>query len=1842
MKRTLHLLLLTLVFTMAGTANAQQPKRPGALAQKTVPPIQRAVTRFSPLDFRQAAAVEKANPPQNGSEIDEIEVPQPPPNMRKGVPIAASSASRAHALAAPLSGTGPSPGPSRTFKAEFLSGTSIPPDTMGAVGSTHIVAVTNDRMRIFNRDGVELSRMTLTAFWAGVTIKGATIAAFDPKVFFDRFNNRFILVASGNGQGVNSGAMFAVSQTADPTGLWNRYSVAADPASTAAGGHWIDYPSVGHNKNWIVIDENVFNFGTAGGGFFGTQIYVLDKQAAYSNTLSSINLFQGDFNATCLSSATPETEVACGFTMAPAITEDNTTDTEYMVEDWDNVAGQLRLSKLTGTPSAPLITVGTQFPQSPNSWQFNAARITTAGTQSGGYLPQRQLAANLTSGTRIMANDSRIQNSVLRNGKLWTTHTVMLASTPTAAGTGFSAANPDNHSGIQWWQIDPTIETGLSTAPLQRGRIEDATADNCHDGAGATKTAAPCSNSVLNQHGEFFAFPNITVNQSEDVLIGFSRFSGLTYPNSSYAIRRSSDPVNTMRDPIIYRPGQANYNIGGGSGAARQNRWGDYSSAQTDPLNDTDFWAVQEYAGTQRNDFLAPSYAGPWETWWALVKPTNAAPTAGTAIISEFRLRGPQGVRDEYVKVYNPGATPIIVETTDGSDGWALAFSPNGTTITGVAVIPNGTVIPPHGSFLITDNPDNTAGGTSALTYSLNATPSIAVRNADSDTGWAFDLADNGGVAMFNTANTANFAAGTRLDSAGFAPIAAGLFKEGAGIPAITATTPTGQMTFHRILTTGVPQDTGANENDFQFVDPALENLTVQSKLGAAGPQNLDSPLNSPGATFPSAVLDGAVSATTSPNTLRVPTPAVPNGAFGTITFSRTFTNNTGADLKRLRFRVVDITTAIAAGPFADLRPTSISAGSVFLSGGGTLNVTGSTLETPPTQTLGGGYNSTISAASIALATPLLAGASLNLQFSAAVNVEGNYNFCLIPEGDTVTASAPLCFSGSTLDTPPSITPGAPVARNAGVAGSSATIATVSDIDQAPGTLVVTPISVPTGITITGIVNSAGTVTATIGALCTAAPGANNITLQVADSAGEVATATFVVNVSNPTVTAPTASNTGPYCAGGTISLSTPLVAGAIYAWTGPTGFTSALQNPTRTNAAVADGGIYSVTITVNGCTSPAGTTTVTVNPLPPTPTITPGGPTTFCTGGSVTLTSSSATGNQWYLTGNPIGGATSNTYVATASGSYTVTVTDVNSCTSAPSAATVVTVNSIPATPTITPGGPTTFCAGGSVTLTSSSASGKQWSLNGNPIGGATSNTYVATAGGSYTVIVTTSGCSSAASAATAVTVNPIPPTPTITPGGPTTFCAGGSVTLTSSSASGNQWFLNGNPIGGATSNTYVATAAGSYTVTVTASSCTSAASAATVVTVNPNPNATITAPASVNTTSTGNLASVANAGVGATYSWTPTNAVITAGAGTPSITFTAGAVGTMSLQVTVTTAAGCSDTKSVNINVVVPAVTVTSVSPTGGTIAGGSAVTINGTGFNAGATVTFGGSAATNVVVVSSIKITARTPAHAAGSVNVVVTNTDTSNGTLTNGYLYKPQQFDPNNDGTISAMDIFYLVNYLYMGGPPPAGAAGMLSGDANGDGVVNPLDIFYLVNYLFLGGPRPNSIVDGSVTAMAIGTEAPQLSGSIALGKAVLRNGHYFVPVIMTAGRGSVAPQAMSLRVHLDGDAGNVTIRKAGAAKDLAVAFETDRFAGNDLSYLVSYGNLVLGTSASAVVAEIEIETGNVLLSIDPQLTMLSNQAGTITASVTNGKLKVTGTKIESGSTPLPRTPGHEVN
>lgn len=83
----------------------------------------------------------------------------------------------------------------------------------------------------------------------------------------------------------------------------------------------------------------------------------------------------------------------------------------------------------------------------------------------------------------------------------------------------------------------------------------------------------------------------------------------------------------------------------------------------------------------------------------------------------------------------------------------------------------------------------------------------------------------------------------------------------------------------------------------------------------------------------------------------------------------------------------------------------------------------------------------------------------------------------------------------------------------------------------------------------------------------------------------------------------------------------------------------------------------------------------------------------------------------------------------------------------------------------------------------------------------------------------------------------------------------------------------------------------------------------------------------------------------------------------------------------------------------------TLASISPTGGALAGGTAVTLSGLNFQPGATVAFGSTPASNVVVVSSTTITALTPANSAGPVNVAVTNPGGQQSILTQGYTYNP---------------------------------------------------------------------------------------------------------------------------------------------------------------------------------------------------------------------------------------------
>lgn len=97
----------------------------------------------------------------------------------------------------------------------------------------------------------------------------------------------------------------------------------------------------------------------------------------------------------------------------------------------------------------------------------------------------------------------------------------------------------------------------------------------------------------------------------------------------------------------------------------------------------------------------------------------------------------------------------------------------------------------------------------------------------------------------------------------------------------------------------------------------------------------------------------------------------------------------------------------------------------------------------------------------------------------------------------------------------------------------------------------------------------------------------------------------------------------------------------------------------------------------------------------------------------------------------------------------------------------------------------------------------------------------------------------------------------------------------------------------------------------------------------------------------------------------------------------------------------------------------TISQVNPNHGLASGGTSVTITGTGFQNGATVSFGGTVSPSVTFNSSIQLTATAPAHAAGLVGVTVTNPDTGSATANNAYTFDPlptiSGLSPNNGTT-----------------------------------------------------------------------------------------------------------------------------------------------------------------------------------------------------------------------------------
>jgi len=366
---------------------------------------------------------------------------------------------------------------------------------------------------------------------------------YDPRVHFDPIKKVWIMVTDYGGPGPTTESKILIA-----------VSATSDPTGTwhkysivydATLVNWLDFPNVGFNSKWVLISGNEFTMSSLMGE--GVSLYAINYASMLAGSGAPFTRF----------------DQGSSFSICPALTYDSAEANAYAVEVYNASSAQLQLWKISGPVNSPTMAqVG--WPTGTTPWQVTAY---DQNSPSSGTPPGSDFAPQLGTSNKVQTNDDRFNNFVMRNGTLWGSHTVFLP---------YSATTNPTRASVMWWQLDTNAHIA------QNCLLDDATNTN------------------------FYAFPSLSVNKNNDVLIGFANFSHLIHPSASYALHMHYDAASTLRPPFSFKHGQYTYyQTNGGP----KNRWGDYSGTSMDPINNLDFWTAQECEESTNS----------WNTWWASV-----------------------------------------------------------------------------------------------------------------------------------------------------------------------------------------------------------------------------------------------------------------------------------------------------------------------------------------------------------------------------------------------------------------------------------------------------------------------------------------------------------------------------------------------------------------------------------------------------------------------------------------------------------------------------------------------------------------------------------------------------------------------------------------------------------------------------------------------------------------------------------------------------------------------------------------------------------------------------------------------------------------------------------------------------------------------------------------------------------------------------------------------------------------------------------------------------------------------------------------------------------------------
>jgi hypothetical protein len=542
-----------------------------------------------------------------------------------------------------------------------MSGVNAPlangvPDSNAAVGPAYIVGTVNAYIAFYNKTtGTPVSSSTLVSFFNQLNLSNMEL--YDPSVIYDDIAGRFVVIvgAADNADQLDYIAM-AISNDANPldvfsqnlvnvTGKQQFYSDPPPPPSTpwVPLPTWGDFPHIGFNYDAYIIYRNIYIFDNG----YGTandvaQVVAILKGPALNNDPSAF------------------VNPPRGY-FGPHTYTDPAGNLRDPITDLSLAPAEMHGSK----PGDPMWLVDA------TTAAANTIRVTEVTSLLSGPLifsSTDLLVAPFTApplakvpGSTLDTNGTQMYKADWRNNRLV---------------TGLNVGLPnDSDAHAQWYEISTA---GSAPTLTQEGRISPGPGIDTY-------------------------YPSLAIDSIGDIGMDYMESSATEGVSMYVTGQRFGDPLGTMSAGLLAKAGSTapSYLMSGGD-----NRAGDFSAIETDPVTGTSFWADNEYAVNPPND---SDWWGDWIENFSLRSPSrfrvDAPASSPTGAPVSFTITA----TDAYNNTISDYTGTVQATSSDPAAALLAADFPSGpgtyqfqSTDNGSHPFPNGITLKSEGSRTLT------------------------------------------------------------------------------------------------------------------------------------------------------------------------------------------------------------------------------------------------------------------------------------------------------------------------------------------------------------------------------------------------------------------------------------------------------------------------------------------------------------------------------------------------------------------------------------------------------------------------------------------------------------------------------------------------------------------------------------------------------------------------------------------------------------------------------------------------------------------------------------------------------------------------------------------------------------------------------------------------------------------------------------------------------------------------------------------------------------------------------------------------------------------------------------